>query len=277
MNTVFKKIFAILLVAGLWSTSISVAQTGPVIIPRNPNDASINEGVTGRGSAGFKTNVNPLIGNLPASYFPFHGLGTAIGSLVMPGGVFAPSPLNPTTYGFKPLVQQVFPYKYSEKGGASRLFAGTKGIGGKNVTDVGLPGIVGGSGPGDLYWVGFPRPANPQQLPPPVFQQPANSLDCFCRFNETVYCPVGGPLLYIAYGGTLFPLNLSPHSCQACFGPGNIGFNAIVKHDIYVGTDHGTHWGYPTSFPADPGYQQCLRENQGDPSGGAPGNLDYGL
>lgn len=277
--TVYKrKIAAILVTTGALATATVFAQqTGPVIIPRDPTSPAINEGVTGRSSAGFKTNVNPYIGQLPASYIPFHGIGTAIGSLIAPFTVQAPNPANPSAYGFKPNVQPVIPYAFSQTGRINRLFPGFKGIGGKNVTDVGLPGTVGGTGPGDLYWVGFPRPANPQQLPPPAFQQPANSLDCFCRWNETVYCPVGGAFRYIAYGGVVWPLNLSPHLCQTCFGPANIGINAIVKHDIYVGTDHGTHWGYPISFPADPGYQQCLRENQGDFSGGNPGNLNYGL
>lgn len=267
MNSIFKRAFAVLMVAGVWGASITIAQTGAKIIPRNPNDASINEGASGTRSAGFKQNVNPLVGNLPASYYPFHGLGTAIGSLVTPGGVLAPSPANPQGYGFKPLVQQMFPYKYSETGRLNRLFAGFKGIGGKNVTDVAAPGIPGDKGPGGLYWVGFPRPANPQQLPPPVFQQPANSLDCFCRWDENVFCPMPGPLLYIAYGG-LMP---GPVLCQACFA----GF--IVKHDFFVGTDHGTHYGYPISFPADTGYQECLRQNQGDFSGGSPANPFYGL
>ena len=99
MKTVFKKIVAILIIAGLWSGSITVAQqTGYKRIERNRTDATINEGASGERSAGFKTNVDPLVGNLPASYFPFHGLGFAIGSLVAPYSVPAPSPPNPNAY-----------------------------------------------------------------------------------------------------------------------------------------------------------------------------------
>lgn len=270
MNIVFRRLFAALMVAGVWGFAVSAQlqnQTGPVIIPRDRTSPSIHEGLTGRSSAGFKTNVNAYVGQLFASYIPFHGVGRAIGSLVTPFGIAAPIPSDPSSYGYKPTVQPISRFFDGFKNGQNRLFAGTKGIGGKNVTDVGLPGVVGGTGPGDLYWVGFPRPANPQQANPPVFQQPAHAFDCFCRYNEQVFCPMPGPLLYIAYGGFM----PGPVACQACFA----GF--IVKHDFYVGTDHGTHWGYPTSFPADPGYRECLRQNQGDPSGGSPGNFHYGL
>lgn len=276
MSIVFKKIFAILIVAGLWSASIGVAQTGPKIISRDPSSPSINEGASGIRSAGFKTNVNPLIGNLPASYFPFHGLGTAIGSLVTPGGVFAPSPLNPTTYGFKPLTQFVSRFFPPQKAGVNRLDPGFKGIGGKNVTDVGLPGIVGGTGPGDLYWVGYPRPGNVEN--PPPFQLLHDPNDCYCRWNQQIRCPLPGPFANEYFFGPLAPVPIFAFTpCQACFA------GQIVKHDYYVGLqdDGRTFTGYLVDDPANSGYQECLRQSiesyAASGPGGTPGNLDYGL
>ncbi len=275
MALILKRLLAILLLAGVWGVaSYAQTQTGPKIIKRPPNDPSIHEGASGERSAGVKTNVNPLLGQVPASYVPFNFV-PPIASFVRPWQVPAPVD-DPSAIGFKynNFSRMFFPL-FSRTGRADRLYAGTKGLGGKNVTDVGEAGVIGGTGPGDLYWVGFPRLPNPQQLDPPIFQQPTNPLDCFCRYDELVYCPTGfNPAIrYIFYGG----LNPGPVSCGVCFGAGNLGFNAIVKHDIYVGTGHGTHWGYPVSFPTDTGYLECLRENQGDPSGGTPGNLNYGL
>lgn len=279
MSLVFKRIIGIFLIAGAYGTSLAFAQshTGAVIVPRDPNSPSIHEGLSGIQSAGYKQGINPLIGNLSASYLPFHGVGKAIGSLVLPFFHPGPNPADPSSYGFKPTVQTVFPYAYSQTGNTNRLDPGYKGIGGKNITDVGKPGQVCGTGPGDLYWVGYPRPANPQQLPPPVVQFPADPNDCACRCNEQIYCSVGFNqfIRYQEYGGW----NPGPVACQVCYGPANLGYNAIVKHDIYVGTDHGTHNGYLSSFPTDPGYRQCLRENQGyiQGGGGNPINPDYGL
>ena len=279
MNNIFKRAFAVLIVAGVWGTSITIAQTGAKIIPRNPNDASINEGASGTRSAGFKTNVNPLIGNLPASYFPFHGLGTAIGSLVTPGGVQAPSPANPSGYGFKPLVQQVFPYMYSETGRLNRLFAGFKGIGGKNVTDFARLGTPGGQNPGDPYWIGFPRPGNVEN--PPVAQALHHPWDCYCRWDEQVWCPnfLNFPLWSTSGSPHILPTQNAPSSCQACFG-----VNRIRKHYFYVGTSKGgAFYGYPGSYPADTGYQECLRQSvdsyaASGPGGFAPGEPElYGL
>lgn len=275
MTDVFKKIIAILVIAGGYAGSFAVAQshTGAVIVPRDRTSPSIHEGPSGISSAGYKQDIKPQIGNLPASYEPFRGLGKAIGSLVLPFYHTAPTPADPSSYGFKPTIQQMFPYAYSQTGRTNRLDPGTKGIAGKNITDVGQAGQICGTGPGDLYWVGFPRPANPQQLPPPVYQYPLFPDDCACRCNEMIYCDVGYLAKWQPYGG----LAPGPVSCQVCYGPANIGYNAIVKHDIYVGTDHGTHFGYAASFPNDPGYLECLRQNPGDPSGGSPGNANYGL
>jgi len=278
MTLTLKRLLSILLLAGVWGIATYAQQTGPKIIPRDRTSPSVHEGLSGEKSAGVKTNVEPLIGQTPVIFYsPFRSF-KSWGSLVAPYSVPAPLETDPSTIGLKHIFSQLFfapSTPFSRTGRTDRLYVGTKGLGGINVTDVGEAGVVGGTGPGDLYWVGFPRPANPQQLDPPVFQQPANPLDCFCRYNEQVYCPTGfNPFIrYIFYGG----LNPGPASCQSCFGPANLGFNAIVKHDIYVGTDHGTHWGYPVSFPTDTGYLECLTQNQGDPSGGTPGNANYGL
>ncbi len=280
MNSIFKRAFAVLMVAGVWGASITVAQTGPVIIPRDPSDASINEGVTGRSSAGFKQNVDPKIGQLSASYFPFHGLGTAIGSLVTPGGVFAPSPANPQGYGFKPLVQQMFPYKYSETGRLNRLFAGFKGVGGKNVTDFARLGTPGGQNPGDPYWVAYPRPGNVEN--PPFAQAVHHPYDCYCRWDEIVTCPIEThPNWHQFHGAPVPPFeHLVPVTCQSCFG-----VNRIRKHDFYVGFSKSgvIYGGYPTSYPADTGYQECLKQSidsfaASGPGGFAPGEPElYGL
>lgn len=277
MKTRSANIVAVVIVlAGMCSSVALAQQTGPVIIPRNPNDPSINEGASGRRSAGFKQNVNPLIGNLFASYIPFHGLGVAIGSLVTPGGVLAPSPANPQAYGFKPLVQRVFPYIYSQKNATNRLFPGFKQIGGKNVTDVAAPGIPGDKGPGGLYWVGYPRPGN-VEVPPPA-QLLHHPMDCYCRWDQQIRCPLAGPFANEYFFGPLAPVRVWQFTpCQACFA------GHIVKHDYYVGLqDEGrTFTGYPVEDPGSPAYQECLRQSidsfAASGPGGSPANGFYGL
>ncbi|HSX24927.1 MAG TPA: hypothetical protein VLG69_03100 [Candidatus Andersenbacteria bacterium] len=274
MSSLFKKIILLLLAVGAYSASAAIAQ-GPVIVPRDPNSPSIHEGPSGIQSAGYKQGIDPLIGNLPASYDPFHNMGQAIGSLVLPFFHQAPSPADPSLYGFKPTIQQVFPYKYYGKSDVKQFSPGTKGIAGKNVTDVAFPGIPGDKGPGGLYWVGYPRPGN-VEIPPP-FQTIHHPYDCFCRWDEMIKCPLPeSPFWHVDFGAPWFGLHLLPSKCQACFA------GHIVKHDFYVGTNKpGVFDGYPFTYPNDPGYQQCLRESTqsyaASGPGGNPVNNDYGL
>lgn len=279
MGKVMKRLTAVLTIAGVWGMTVFAQQTGPVIIQRDPTSPAINEGLTGRSSAGFKQNVNPYIGQLPASYIPFHGIGTAIASLVAPFSIQAPSPANPSAYGFKPSVQQVVPYAFSQTGRINRLYPGYKGIGGKNVTDVARLGTPGGQGPGDPYWVGYPRPGNVET--PPFGQTVHHPYDCFCRWNEVIKCPLPENIFWhVDFGAPWFPpTHLTPVPCQVCFG-----VDRIRKHDFYVGTSKGGVFdGYPFSYPADTGYQECLTQSiesyaGSGPGGAAPGEPElYGL
>ena len=234
-------------------------------MPRSLCDPSIREGPSGRQSAGFR-NVNPALGLLPASYDWFGGVLRAIGSVVQP---FAG---DPTYLGYKSGQQVGYDFRpIGFKQSVSRLFAGYKGIGGQNVTDTPRLGQPGGPCPGDPYWVGFPRAGN-VEIPPP-FQLLHDEWDCFCRYDEQVACPTGvppplgvpifsfGPNLHIVYGGTA---GFIP--CNQCFGNHN-----IRKHDRFVGTGKGSHFGYPASFPLDTGYQECLRQSVESFAGSGPG------
>lgn len=284
MNTVGKQIFAVLITALVYAGA-SYAQTKPAAapfgppspIPRDPTSASIHEGVSGRTSAGFKTNINPLVGNLPASYFPFRGLGRAIGSLVQQYGIGSPNPSDTSSYGFKPTIQNIQALP-SQTRDVSRLFPGQKGIGGKNVTDVSRLGTPGGKNPGDPYWVAYPRPGNVEF--PPFAQLIHHPYDCFCRWDETIRCPLQeSPFWHVAFGAPWVPPHFTPVSCQACFG-----VQRIRKHDFYVGqSKSGVFDGYPFTYPYDTGYQECLRESidsfaASGPGGVAPGEPAlYGL
>src|SRR3989344_5799372 len=167
MTLILKRLLAILLLAGIWGVA-TYAQTGPKIIPRDRTSPSVREGLSGEKSAGVKTNIDPQIGQTPViNYSPFRSF-PAIGSLVDPFSVSAPTPSDPSTVGFKYTNSQLFFPLFSRTGRADRLYAGTKGIGGKNVTDVAMLGQPGGKNPGDPYWVAYPgpRPGN-VEIPPP--------------------------------------------------------------------------------------------------------------
>ncbi len=246
---------------------------------RDRTDPSIHEGLSGKRSAGFKENVNPYIGQLPASYVPFRGIGRAIGSLVAPFSVPAPSPSDPSSYGYKPTVQFISRFFPGFKNEEGRLFTGAKGIGGVNVTDVAELGTPGGRNPGDPYWVAFPRPGNVEN--PPFAQTVHHPWDCYCRWDEIITCPVQShPNWHVATGAPDLPQHFIPISCQACFG-----VDRIRKHDFYVGTSKSgvIVRGYPGSYPADPGYQECLKQSvdsfaTSGPGGFAPGAPElYGL
>ncbi|MEO6077996.1 MAG: hypothetical protein ABIP54_04370 [Candidatus Andersenbacteria bacterium] len=278
MKSVFLKIFAILFVVGMGVGSMSLAQqhTGPVIVPRDPTSPSVHEGLSGIRSAGYKQDVDPLIGNLPASYDPMHGLGKAIGSLVLPFYHVAPNPADPSSYGYKPSTQKMVPYLFTRNGQNNRLAPGYKGLGGKNVTDNAKPGLPGDKGPGGLYWVGYPRPGN-TEFPPP-YQLLHEPNDCYCRWDQQIRCPLPGPFANEFFFGPAAPVKIFQFTpCQVCFA----GF--ILKHDYYVGLqdDGRTFTGYPVDDPLNSGYQQCLRESTqsyaASGPGGSPTNNNYGL
>lgn len=252
---------------------------GPVIVSREPCDPSIREGIGERQPAGYRPVVFPEIGQVPASFV--WDLAVAIGSLFK-GGATAP---DPTYLGYK---SGQLPFFFSRRGTLGpenepdQFAPGFKGIGGRRVTDTPQLGVPGRRCPGDPYWVAFPRPGN-IEIPPP-FQVVRYEWDCFCRYDEEVACPTGqpppqgnpiylpGPNLHRVYGGVS---QFIP--CAQCFGIQN-----IRKHDYLVGENRGPHRGYPHQFPADPGYQECLRQSiesfsASGPGGGPRGPEIYGL
>jgi hypothetical protein len=237
---------------------------GPAIVPRGQCNPSIHEG-SGSANAGLKPQVFPQLGLVPASYA--WNIGNAIGSIFQPGAI------DPTYLGQKTdqLVGYDFAGQIGYKRGASRLYAGFKKIGGKDVTDTPRLGTPGGQCPEDPYWVAFPRPGNIEN--PPPFQTLHYTWDCFCRYDESVACPTGfppplgfpifipGPNLHRVYGGVA---DFIP--CSTCFATYN-----IRKHDFFVGTKHPPHLGYPASFADDTGYQECLRQSVESSAGSGPG------
>ncbi len=263
------------MIAGVGGVA-AYAQTGAKIIERDRTSPSIHEGASGERSAGVKTNINPLVGQVPASYSPFRSIAGAIGSLVQPFSVPAPIPGDASTIGFKYAFSQMFFPLFSRTGNINRLFAGQKGIGGHDATDVAAPGIAGDKGPGGLYWVGYSRVGNVEN--PPPYQLDHQQLDCFCRWDELIRCPLHeSPHWNVAFGAPEFGDHLLPSTCQECFG-----VERIVKHDFYVGESKvGVFDGYPYSYPQDTGYQECLRESTesyaASGRGGSPTNDFYGL
>src|SRR3989344_1699292 len=129
MTNIFKKLLAVLMVAGVMGVAV-YAQTGPKIIKRNPTSPSVHEGLSGETSAGVKTNVDPAVGQTTViNYNPFQGF-PAWASLVAPFSVKSPSPSDPDSVGFKYAFSQLFFPLFSRTGREDRLFAGQKGIGG---------------------------------------------------------------------------------------------------------------------------------------------------
>ncbi len=245
------------------------AQTGPKIIDRDVSDPSIHEGASGERSAGVKTNVNPIVGQVYASYDPFKSLLGAIGSLVSPFSVRSPTPSDPSTVGTKYTSSRLFfspTGTYSTTNRTDRLYAGTKGLGGENITDVAKLGEPGGRNPGDPYWVGYPRPGNTEV--PPGTQLVHHRYDCFCRWDETINCPLrSSPYWHVNFGAPHIPPHFTPVSCQTCFG-----VERIRKHDFYVGeSKSGAFNGYPFSYPRDSGYQECLHQSIESFSTSGPG------
>ncbi len=273
MNETFRRLAAVLMIAGLWGFA-TYAQTGPKIIPRDTTSASIHEGLSGERSAGVKTDVNPGVGTVSASFSPFRSIRGAIGSLVAPFGAQAPVPSNPATVGFRYMFSQLFfspTQTFSLTNRIERLFDGTKGIGGKNVTDVARLGQPGGKNPGDPYWIAYPRPGNVEN--PVAFQTLHHQYDCFCRWDEQVYCPIQqSPFWNVRFGAPQVPPHFAPVPCQVCFG-----VNRIRKHDFYVGQSKTAPFaGYPFSFPNDTGYQECLRQSVESYSASGPGGAVQG-
>lgn len=230
---------------------------GPAIVTRDPSDPSIHESPATGISAGVKQNVNSQIGKVSASY-DWTNFFAAIGSAVQPFTA------KPTWAGLKTSPSRFY-QGLTEF--ASRYFAGEKKIGGKDITDVEQLGTVCGNNPGDPFWVGYPRIGNVEY--PPAYQWAHNQYDCFCRCGEQIECPIGSKeVRHYNHGGT----NRNLVACEVCFA------GKILKHDKYVGTDHGSFPGYPTSLPNDPGYQECLRQSAESYSasgpGGTPSNPD---
>lgn len=221
-------------------------QTGPVNVSRDKSSPSIHEGII-QVTAGYKTDVNPYIGQLPASYSWLGGIGSAIGS------IFQAYNINPFWLGTKS--DQVAGQQSSYNASPSRTFAGVKGIGGKDVTDTAQLGTVCGKDPGDPYWVAFDRPGNVEI--PPAYQSWHDQNDCYCRCGEMIDCPIqdyaGAQNWNVTGGGQATHKIL----CEECFG-----YAAhIRKHDYYVGKDIPEHSGYPVDAPNDPGYLECLRQS----------------
>lgn len=274
-----------LIVGGLLAILVSASgtgqaqQQGPAVVPRPECQPSIKEGPSGRQSAGYQT-VKPFLGLVPAEYSWFGSILGGIGSFFQQ--------VDPKYLGYKSGQWVGFDFwgPIGFKRNVSRLYAGYKGIGGKNVTDVPQLGVPGRECPGDPFWVGFPRPGN-VEFPPP-FQTIHYDWDCFCRYDELVACPTGippplgipiyrpGPNLFLGGVGNFIP-------CWQCFGTHN-----IRKHDYLVGTKQGPHYGYPGSLPAnpvspaDPGYRECLRQSitsgsVSDPEPAPIGDDIYGL
>lgn len=221
-------------------------QTGPVNVERDLSNPSIHEGII-RVLAGYKTDVNPYVGQLPASYSWLGGIGSAIGS------IFQSANINPFWLGMKS--DQVAGQQSDYKTSPSRTYAGFKGVGGKDVTDTPQLGEVCGKKPGDPYWVAYDRPGNVET--PPSYQSWHDQYDCYCRCGEMIDCPIydyAGKQHWNVIGG-----GQATHKilCEQCFGYAA----RIRKHDYYVGKDISSHSGYPVDAPNDPGYQECLRQS----------------
>jgi len=251
----FVSILSLTLLVFFLGTRAKAQQTGPVNVPRPLSDPSIHEGIIYK-DAGYRKDVYPEIGILPASYDWFGGLMKAIGSQIKQ---FA---ADPTWLGYKSGQSNSNP---NAKGNQGRLYAGYKGIGGKNVTDTAQLGTVCGQNPGDPYWVGYWRPGN-IEFPPP-YQIWHHQDDCYCRCGEMIPCPIpyyAGEQNWHRIGGGPATHHIA---CEVCFG-----YEAhIRKHDKYVGTDHGYFGGYPNSAPNDEGYQECLRQSTESYAASGPG------
>lgn len=248
---------ALLVIPLLFVPSSDAQREGPVIVPRDPTSPSIHEGSSGIQNPGFRKDVEPFLGLLPASYDWFGGILRAIGSAIQP---FA---ADPTYLGYKSGQQvgyDVFRL-IGFKRAATRLYEDFKKIGGKNVTDIARLGTPGGKSPGDPYWVGYPRPGNVEF--PPALQTGRHFFDCFCRADEEIDCPIPDhPDWHVNWGGwARYRVN-----CVQCFG-----IERIRKHDYYVGTNHGSFPGYRRGDPADPGYQECLRQSVESFAASGPG------
>lgn len=205
-------------------------------VDRDWSDPSIREGPSGKRSAGYKEDVEPRYGNIPASYEWFGGMFPAIGSQ------FKPFEGDPLWAGWQNFYFTGYDFLRMEWHRGS-------GHPDTSVTDTPSRGTPCGEDPGDAYWVGYWRVGN-TEIPPP-FQWFYHEYDCFCRCEEQVYCPIG-QYQHEFYRGT----HTEPVSCQDCFGLDN-----IRKHDIYVGTHYPTaHYGY-SRMSHDSGYQECLRQS----------------
>lgn len=217
---------------------------GPAIVPRDPSDPSIHEGLSDRKTAGFR-EVEPILGILPASYDWFGGMIRAIGS------VFQPFSADPTWAGWRGNYFVGFDFW-----GAFGMREDAE----PDVREGDTPsrGEVCGRNPGDAFWVGYPRQGN-VEIPPP-YQTEYHRYDCYCRCDEQVACPLE-PYRHRMHGGTYTQYV----DCMTCFGE-----ERIVKHDYYVGTSKGSHPGYMFNR-SDSGYQECLRQSFESYAASGPG------
>ncbi len=251
---------ALSLIATAVVSAAATPSPGPVIIERDLSDPSIKENTVDK-QAGYKEDVNQTLGKVEASYL-WDSLGGALASLFKPGEA------DPSWLGYKDSQDPGVTSAY--KIGQDRLYEGYKGIGGKDVTDTAKLGVVCGKKPGDAFWVAYPRPGNIEY--PPQYQIWHHFLDCYCRCDEKIACPIpdyagvenwhrigGGPALHYI-------------DCDVCFG----GAAHIRKHDFYVGTSKGSFPGYPFAYPKDLGYQECLRQSGESFGAGDDGGIDDG-
>ncbi len=224
-------------------------------VPRDLVNPSIREDPSGKRSAGYKEDVEPRYGNIPASYEWFGGMFPAIGSEIKPFEG------DPTWAGWKNFYVPGFDFwRIPWQRGSGQPDT--------SVTDTPSLGVPCRGWPGDAYWVGYPRVGN-VEIPPP-FQWFHHEYDCYCRCHELVFCPIRGPYGWSGWRRGPQP---GPVPCQVCFG-----IERIRKHDVYVGTHTPVHMGYP-SMPYDPGYRECLRQSPESYAASGPGGqpIDHNI
>ncbi|MDO8512833.1 MAG: hypothetical protein Q7S57_06195 [bacterium] len=229
--------------------------TGPINVERDLSNPSIREGI-GRENAGYKQDVDPALGLLPATYSWYSEISGGLGSLFK----FS----NPKWLGIKSGSTNSIT---GQKTAIQQFFEGIKKIGGKNVTDQAQLGEVCGKKPGDAYWVAYWRPGNIEYAQ--QYQTWHNQFDCYCRCGEQIDCPipdyVGYDLWSVIGGGP----STQKVACEVCFGQDA----HIRKHDYYVGKDttDADFSGYPVSDPSNDGYQECLRQSVESYAASGPG------
>jgi len=262
ISQIFLAVFIVVMFVAVATRPTYGQHTGPVNVPRDLSNPSIHEGMV-QLTAGYKTDISPLLGQLPASYQWVASIMSALGSMY--------KAVDPTWLSYK-TGQEIAMYHSNVKSNATaeRLYAGFKKIGGKDVTDIARLGQVCGKKPGDPYWVAYWRPGNVEY--PPAYQNWYHPYDCYCRCGEMIACPIkdyAGEMNWNIVGGGTATHHIL---CEECFG-----YAAhIRKHDYYVGKDIADHAGYPVDSPSDRGYLECLHQSVesygASMTGGTPNN-----